>query len=198
MGNMLIEIDSEDVLVLADHGNMRKLLRPSGTELQGDFDVVLERAEDDARSANQLFLPTGHYRILRQLNVLKAAMNSLQDQEAKILARPPSACTRSQMSELAVDSLPAMRRRLIQIVKYSHRYVDDLESAQYLHIFQVAQREGIDSKAKNEVARFLSNIFEKTEAWHDEGFWSDVSVSPMLTQGSSPSAASDILTYRVP
>ncbi|PWN17705.1 hypothetical protein BCV69DRAFT_285820 [Microstroma glucosiphilum] len=173
-GNMLIQKGTKDKLLLVDHGGMREFLRPRGAEWRGDTTVLLKRAEDDARSANLLFLPSANYTALDHLKRWGKNMGFLEANQKKARTTMPENALPAEMERLAIERLPRLRELLLSLVQLSHRYIDDLESAQYLHIWQVAsKKENVRSGIQAKVQVFLLDKRDKQAAWSSHTNWSE-------------------------
>ena len=89
---------------------------------------------DDARSANVYFISTTVHTMLAEHEARKEDLATLQTLEGQLQKQPNDSAKRSQILIL--------RRRIKQRDQTisnlpSHRYIDDLESALYAHIYQV-------------------------------------------------------------
>ncbi|PWN19100.1 hypothetical protein BCV69DRAFT_44458 [Microstroma glucosiphilum] len=136
-GNVRLLRGSINTLLLIDLGNVRRDLSPRGKSGSTDAEAIIERARDDTRSANEYFLPTcfvdakkaikkWNSEVTRSKVVFKSAVDS-------------DASDGLQLGLLRVsERLSDLHQALRSQAKYSHRYIDDLESATYQHFWRVS------------------------------------------------------------
>ncbi|PWN40372.1 hypothetical protein IE81DRAFT_222565 [Ceraceosorus guamensis] len=138
-GNVLIRYENDKlVLNLVDHGNVR----------HGFVRGLETTAEDDARSANQLFIPSGMHRA--------------------VSARDSFIFAGQRLLVAVTDRDKMLRRRQWydehrELYLSLHRYCDDLESSIYILIW-LSAKPGMHDQLR----RILTDAGEKTNAWSKE------------------------------
>lgn len=146
-GNILYEILSELgsegltplVGYLIDYGNARILdqrriytrFPESGPET-GNVQLRL----DDARSANILFLSTRMSIIMAAQENYRSKLSELELLEAQIAAAPDDDLLSDELSP-AQGAVENSHRTLL--ASGLHRYIDDMESAIYVHVYQLSR-----------------------------------------------------------
>lgn len=131
-------------LVLADHGNMRvgtaRLRGPDSLCRERNEDEWMELAEDDARSANHLFLPLCALDSANHARDYRSCQESLPGLEAA--QREANMNGSDREVNLAAGKLTKARALLKMARKKAflrcHRYIDDLESLLYLYLYTVS------------------------------------------------------------
>lgn len=163
-GNLLCKIvDGTPRLILVDHGNMRLDGEPRGARgLRNDRngnrkDAFFAIAEDDARSANPVFLPVS-------MSFVEDTMQCLRAEQAY------SPNPRRQRRSKADASYTQHRRDLLL---HAHSHIDDLESSCYVHVWFGHRRSFARIPQKSsDLMRELSDLKSKSLLWADETQWS--------------------------
>lgn len=173
-GNMLIQDGSEDKLLLIDQGGMRESLRPRGEEWRGNLTAILKRAQDDARSANPMFLPSAYHTSVSVGKRWAINMAKVEIDQGRLQSGTPEDL-QAEMERLAISKLPRLRELLLSLIQLSHRYIDDLEGALYLHMWQFAQKSE-NPETRPQVEQFLKGTASKQEVWSSQENWKEVSI----------------------
>lgn len=161
-GNIRTLRGEHRTILVIDFGNVRENLSPWGRSGLTDAEAILDRARDDTKSANALFLPSccAHVQAAivawddaatRAAREFKQALGDNHSDHRSDL-RPGLLRISARLSDL--------RSALRDQVTYSHRYIDDLESAVYLHFWRVSERSRcLDAHTSSDFNIFLSVKF---------------------------------------
>jgi hypothetical protein len=129
---------SEKTLLIIDFGNMRKNLSPRGSSGLTDVEALIDRATDDTQCANPLFLPRCCYELKSAIKHWRELLDLVPEELHGALNTEASDGQQCRLSEVSRD-LKNLRKVLKRIFVHSHRYIDDLESAAYLHFWRVSK-----------------------------------------------------------
>lgn len=150
-------------LLLVDHGNMRLDGQRRGSREPGR---VFDIAEEDARSANPMFLPSSMYYVENAIDVLTSGQDVEPDEDGDEEEE-------DLQEELAADvKSEANAQRDLSL--YSHSHIDDLESACYVHVWYGHRRSFADGDAmRHEFHHQLTAGDEKRILWETNRHWRD-------------------------
>lgn len=135
-GNIRILQGSHKTLLIIDFGNVRKNLSPRGRSGMTDAEATIDRATDDTRSANAMFLPTCCSKVAAAIKHWNSAVENATNGLQRALARGHD--HRVALRRISAE-LGALRNAMREIATQSHRYIDDLESAVYLQFWSVSE-----------------------------------------------------------
>ncbi|PWN17743.1 hypothetical protein BCV69DRAFT_128596 [Microstroma glucosiphilum] len=137
-GNIRILRGSDNTLLIVDFGNVRKNLSARGDAATPDAEATIDRAADDSRSATLEFLPVCSSDAEKGVRQWNAKIDNLI-REVSELAGITRATRLRQARQAILNKLPTLRDSLRKASVNSHRYIDDLESAAYLQLWQVSE-----------------------------------------------------------
>lgn len=137
-GNIRVLHGHTDTLLLVDFGNMRKEFSPGAHSGMTYAEAMLDRATDDTRSASPMFLPTCCFELKLAIDRWESEIEEVQGDFQRAIDGDPSNGLRSGL-QLISATLPHFRRVLRLLAMKAHRYIDDLESALYLHLWTVSE-----------------------------------------------------------
>lgn len=139
-GNICLLRGTHNVLLIVDFGNVRFNLSRRGDHNQSDAAATIDRAKDDTRSANPMFLPACCV-------VAEGAVKTWKDAVDQVALDSRAVCddalgtTKDRLAsvlKIINGKLPDLQQSQRDANVHSHRYIDDLESAVYLQIWQVS------------------------------------------------------------
>ncbi|PWN18326.1 hypothetical protein BCV69DRAFT_82256 [Microstroma glucosiphilum] len=137
-GNVRVLHGYTDVLLLVDFGNMRKGLSPTGYSEMTYAEAMVDRATDDTRAANPMFLPTSSVPLKLAITRWEDGLEQVQSDFQRAVDGNASNGVRSGLQHVSAQ-LNYFRTVLRKLAMQSHRYIDDLESALYLHVWTVSK-----------------------------------------------------------
>ncbi|PWN17669.1 hypothetical protein BCV69DRAFT_285834 [Microstroma glucosiphilum] len=141
-GNMRVLRGDEDTLLIIDLGNARMGLCPRGQPRLPEAEATIKAAADDTRSGTPEFLPVCITKVAAAVQSWNEAMKSLS--ERILFLRKDAGRDAGSFAEKSrraiIKSLPTLHKTLREAAVHSHRFIDDLESATYLHLWQTARR----------------------------------------------------------
>jgi hypothetical protein len=138
-GNVCRLRGSADTLLLIDLGNMRRRLSPRGRPPgMTDAEAIIDRGIGDMQSANPLFLPLCYAQVDKAVKLWDAFATDLPNQLGKLTAKKTKKRLRRAIKTIS-KPLHKFSEILRKFAVYSHRYIDDLESALYLHFWRVSK-----------------------------------------------------------
>ncbi|PWN17703.1 hypothetical protein BCV69DRAFT_130371 [Microstroma glucosiphilum] len=179
-GNMRILRGTDDTLLIIDLGNARLGMRPRGHAPISDAEATIDGAIDDTRSATPEFLPLCSTKVKKGPKSWNMTMQDLS-KSARLLLEKTGNGTDSfheGVRNMISGSLGTLRKALKIAAVHSHRYIDDLESATYLHMWQMARRSGNTDQFSTK----LTTQGEKDVFWEETGPLNTVS-SPTTVCG---------------
>lgn len=181
-GNVLFEPEVGPRLVLIDHGNMRegmKRRQGSGPAYTPDvaeedkplFDFcqqpLLEAvAADDAHSATKLFRPHTNWDLKVEIRSYQLAQELNRERQASLTrspAPPAKDIERRQRRLWATTADMAKSQR--RMYRWSHRFVDDLESMTWLFLWVLAGRHA------NDLEKQMMSSSNKYLRWNSSALW---------------------------
>lgn len=133
-GDIDVRRGSDGIHLVVDYGAVRKGVSPRAHSAKSDASTVVCRASYDMRAANPLFLPTCS-------DFARPAVQSWDSMSSQ--SSDFSGVVNDDNAEEALkdirDDLPMFKGSLRDASVYGIRSIDDLESAVYLHLWQVNQ-----------------------------------------------------------
>lgn len=139
-GNIRLLRGTHNVLLIVDFGNVRFNLSRRGDQKQSDAAATIDRAKDDTRSANPLFLPACCVIAEKAVQTWENAVDQVALESRAVCDDALGTDTKERLQlVLAIiqEKLPDLHQSQRDANVYSHRYIDDLESAAYLQLWQV-------------------------------------------------------------
>ncbi|PWN19380.1 hypothetical protein BCV69DRAFT_313645 [Microstroma glucosiphilum] len=162
--------DSDNTLLIIDWGKMRGNLSPRRQSGLTDAEATIDRATDDTRSANPLFLPTCSLKVASAIHSWNGAVTtaSVDFQEALDTGAGHRAGLDSILARLA-----GLRNPLKKLAVHGHRHIDDLESAVFLHFWRMAYC-GPSTPEPREFSALLQFGVKMQNLWSSDGNWTPV------------------------
>lgn len=138
-GNVCLLRGTVDILLLIDLGNMRETFSPRGRSPEmTDVEAILERGIDDIESGNPLFLPLCCAELDVAVSLWRSHRRALPHEVDEITAQGKGKRLRRALKAIS-ESLQSIVEAVRKVAIFSHRYIDDLESAIYLHFWRVSK-----------------------------------------------------------
>ncbi|CEH17472.1 Protein kinase-like domain [Ceraceosorus bombacis] len=178
-GNVLMRpgTKAEPLLVLVDHGNVREGGNPRrgvqvretspGDNTRAHDDQLVAIIQDDARSINQLFVPSGMQMAETQLSIYRTSLESFR--KDKQLAASAT-FGKAIYDKRVLKSEARWRSAHKDAYTRLHRYCDDVESLIYILVW-ISTRA---SKLKD-LYKHLTNQTRKSLTWEDADQFRQVS-----------------------
>ncbi|PWN17706.1 hypothetical protein BCV69DRAFT_130509 [Microstroma glucosiphilum] len=175
-GNVRVLQGHTDILLLVDLGNMRSNFSPRERPEMTYAEAMLDRATDDTRSANVAFLPTCCLEVKNAIELWAESLHSAQRDFQAAINRDPSHGVQSGLQRISA-TLEVFRSVLKTLALHSHRYIDDLESALYLHVWTRAcnyhanGNENANVENLGVLVKQLCDLSGKRKAWKRDASW---------------------------
>lgn len=158
--------------LVVDHGNMRLNLQQKiavvgpadGRQAPDDFwKDLFAIAKDDARSANPLFLPSSMWYVHQAMEIVRCDVPVRSR-----LSLAPGTWEKSESDE----ELRQHRAAKSQVLLHAHTYLDDLESACYLLLWQGVKRSFPSGRRRRiKFLQILTDAGEKRLRWEGPIQW---------------------------
>ncbi|PWN17731.1 hypothetical protein BCV69DRAFT_127844 [Microstroma glucosiphilum] len=169
-GNVRLLRGSKSKLYLADYGNVRKHFSIREERNPSDAAATIDRAKDDTRSATPLFAPSC-YAIAKaaseEWGLAVASVVERAEQLSRRVSKAAGGRVTSGSLRASVDAILENLEDLHEALRdsnvHSHRYIDDMESALYLHLWTMALNRGLSKFGQIELSRKLRD--DKTAIW---------------------------------
>ncbi|PWN22125.1 hypothetical protein BCV69DRAFT_133462 [Microstroma glucosiphilum] len=156
-GNIRLLRGTDNILLIVDFGNVRLDFERRGHHHQWEATATIARARDDTRSANPIFLPSSCAAATQAIKDWEKAVDKAVEGSRQGLQVARSK-TGSELLQAVLapiqDQLRTLQEALRDSYVYSHRYIDDLESSLYLHVWQVSVERRVVARPRLDLHSF--------------------------------------------